>query len=122
MNKTPHKQRVRQVLDGLRQGRPLTGPMQVHLDITNGCNAACVTCWDHSPLLTTPRSADWKRRRLPFARFEQILAMLDELHAAGITIVLVTHEADVAARAKRVVLVRDGKIVADGPPARVEAG
>ena len=29
MNKTPHKLRVRQVLDGLRQGRPLTGPMPV---------------------------------------------------------------------------------------------
>jgi putative ABC transport system ATP-binding protein len=49
----------------------------------------------------------------------QILTMLDELHAAGITIVLVTHEADVAARARRVVLVRDGKIVADGPPPHV---
>ena len=46
MNQNPHKVRVRQVLDGLAQGRPLAGPMQVHLDITNGCNAACVTCWD----------------------------------------------------------------------------
>lgn len=83
MNKTPHKQRVRQVLDGIAQGRPLAGPMQVHLDITNGCNAACVTCWDHSPLLNTPRGADWKRRRLPFARFEQILGMLDEVGGVG---------------------------------------
>lgn len=83
MSQNPHKQRVRQVLDGLRQGRPLAGPMQVHIDITNGCNAACVTCWDHSPLLNTPRSADWKRRRLPLARFERILTMLDELGGVG---------------------------------------
>jgi ABC-type lipoprotein export system ATPase subunit len=31
---------------------------------------------------------------------------------------MVTHEDDIAAHAKRVVLVRDGKIVSDGPPAK----
>jgi len=68
------------ILQGIREGRPLTGPRTVHIDVTNGCNAACVTCWDHSPLLTTPRSNDWKRRRLPRDRF---LALVDELHALG---------------------------------------
>lgn len=38
-----------------------TGPVTLHLDITNSCNTACVTCWDHSPLLTTPRDPAWKR-------------------------------------------------------------
>ena len=72
-------------------------------------------------LVTRPRLvlADEPTGALDSDTTRQILAMLDELHAAGITIVLVTHEADVAARAKRVVLVRDGKIVADGPPAQV---
>lgn len=39
-----------------------------------------------------------------------VLALLDELHAAGRTIVLITHEADVAARADRIVRVFDGRI------------
>jgi putative ABC transport system ATP-binding protein len=37
-----------------------------------------------------------------------VLSLFDELHAAGRTIVLITHEADVAARAQRTVLIRDG--------------
>jgi putative ABC transport system ATP-binding protein len=51
----------------------------------------------------------------------QILELLDGLHDRGITIVLVTHEPDVAERAKRVVWMRDGKIVKDGPPHEVLA-
>ncbi len=39
-----------------------------------------------------------------------VLDLLDALHAAGRTIVLITHEADVAARAQRVLHVRDGQI------------
>jgi putative ABC transport system ATP-binding protein len=39
-----------------------------------------------------------------------VLALLDELHAAGRTIVLITHEADVAAHAQRTVRVLDGRV------------
>lgn len=41
---------------------------------------------------------------------EEVLGLLDELHKAGRTIVLITHEAEVAERAGRVVHVRDGLI------------
>ena len=41
------------------------------------------------------------------------MALLQQLSAQGITIVLVTHEPDVAAYASRVVVVRDGKVRAD---------
>lgn len=40
----------------------------------------------------------------------EVLAILDELHAQGRTIVMVTHSPEVAARAQRIVEVRDGLI------------
>ncbi|MFC8503931.1 ABC transporter ATP-binding protein [Pedococcus sp. NPDC057267] len=39
-----------------------------------------------------------------------VLSLLDELHRAGRTVVLITHEAEVAARAARVVHIRDGRL------------
>jgi len=43
----------------------------------------------------------------------EIMAVFDELHGQGQTIVMVTHEADIAARAHRVVTLLDGKIHSD---------
>jgi putative ABC transport system ATP-binding protein len=48
-----------------------------------------------------------------------VLALLDELHVAGRTIMLITHEADVAARAGRVVHLRDGQV--EGADAELDA-
>jgi putative ABC transport system ATP-binding protein len=42
-----------------------------------------------------------------------VLTILDELNAAGRTIVVITHETEVGDRAKRLVRLRDGSIVAD---------
>ncbi len=42
-----------------------------------------------------------------------ILALFDDLYAQGQTIVLVTHEEEVASHAKRIIRMRDGKIVED---------
>lgn len=39
-----------------------------------------------------------------------ILDMLDELHGQGLTILVITHEKDVAARAERIVMIRDGQL------------
>jgi putative ABC transport system ATP-binding protein len=44
---------------------------------------------------------------------EEIMALFDRLHAEGQTIILVTHEADIAAHASRVVVLRDGLIADD---------
>jgi putative ABC transport system ATP-binding protein len=43
----------------------------------------------------------------------EIMDLLDGLVAAGITVVLVTHERDIAARAARVIEMQDGRIVRD---------
>ena len=44
---------------------------------------------------------------------EEIMALFEELHHQGNTIILVTHEADIAEHAHRVVRLRDGKIETD---------
>jgi putative ABC transport system ATP-binding protein len=44
---------------------------------------------------------------------EDIMAMLDDLHAGGQTIILVTHEEHIAAHAHRLVRLRDGLIESD---------
>ncbi len=46
----------------------------------------------------------------------EIVALLERLHEAGLTIVLVTHDPSVASHAERVISLRDGKIARDAPP------
>ncbi len=48
----------------------------------------------------------------------EIMSLFDDLHRKGNTIVLVTHEPDIAEYAHRVVHIRDGKIFSDQPSAR----
>jgi putative ABC transport system ATP-binding protein len=43
----------------------------------------------------------------------EIMALFDRLHGGGNTIILVTHEADIAAHAHRVVHIRDGEVEKD---------
>jgi putative ABC transport system ATP-binding protein len=57
--------------------------------------------------------ADEPTGNLDSASTHDVLELLDELHASGRTIVLITHEHDVAARASRVVTIRDGRITED---------
>ena len=65
-------------------------------------------------LVTNPTLllADEPTGNLDSTSTEEILAIFDELSAAGRTIVIITHENDVAARAKRIIHVRDGLIAA----------
>ena len=57
--------------------------------------------------------ADEPTGNLDSATGEEIMNLFDRLQAAGNTIVLVTHERDIAARARRIIHVRDGKVARD---------
>jgi putative ABC transport system ATP-binding protein len=52
----------------------------------------------------------------------EVLGLLDELHATGRTIVLITHESDVAARADRTIEMRDGRLWWPGIDDRADPG
>lgn len=64
--------------------------------------------------------ADEPTGNLDSARSIEIMELLVELNRArGLTIVMVTHEAEIAAFVNRKVVFRDGRIVEDGPSNRV---
>jgi putative ABC transport system ATP-binding protein len=66
-------------------------------------------------LATGPRIllADEPTGNLDAHSTDEVLAMFDDLHRDGRTIVVITHEHEVAARARRLVHVSDGRIVSD---------
>src|SRR6516162_5416124 len=66
-------------------------------------------------LVTRPRLilADEPTGNLDSRTSIEIMALFQELAAAGITVLLVTHEPDVAAYASRVVVMRDGRVLSD---------
>jgi putative ABC transport system ATP-binding protein len=57
--------------------------------------------------------ADEPTGNLDSTTSEEILGVFERLHAQGQTIVLVTHEPDVAQHAHRTVVIRDGRIASD---------
>jgi putative ABC transport system ATP-binding protein len=76
-------------------------------------------------LVTAPAMllADEPTGNLDSRSTEEVLAVVDRLNASGRTVVLITHEDEVARHAKRVVRLVDGQVVADvrrapaeGPP------
>ena len=66
-------------------------------------------------LVNRPRIlfADEPTGNLASDQAEEILGMLTLLNRSGITVIMVTHEPDIAAHAKRVIKIKDGVIVSD---------
>jgi len=57
--------------------------------------------------------ADEPTGNLDSATGEEIMALFARLHGGGNTIILVTHESDIAAHAERIIRLRDGKVERD---------
>ena len=58
--------------------------------------------------------ADEPTGNIATAQAEEIMAIFQKLNNEGRTIIMITHEADIAEHAKRIIHIRDGKIVEDG--------
>jgi len=65
--------------------------------------------------------ADEPTGNLDSATGREILQLFLELHGAGNTLILVTHEPTIAAQCPRAIRMSDGRIVADGPGPQVAA-
>ena len=59
--------------------------------------------------------ADEPTGNLDSATSEEIMRVFATLHDQGQTVIMVTHEADIAAHAARIVVLRDGRIASDLP-------
>ena len=51
----------------------------------------------------------------------EVLAMLQDLHDQGHTVVLITHDNSIAVQAQRIIRLEDGRVVYDGPASAPEA-
>jgi putative ABC transport system ATP-binding protein len=59
--------------------------------------------------------ADEPTGNLDSTTSEEIMRVFETLHGQGQTVIMVTHEAEIAAHAERIVVLRDGRIASDTP-------
>ncbi|MEW6336997.1 MAG: ABC transporter ATP-binding protein [Acidobacteriota bacterium] len=64
--------------------------------------------------------ADEPTGNLDRASSQEVMALLESMNRDGLTLVVVTHDAEIASRARRVVRLADGEIVSDAPSSRAE--
>jgi putative ABC transport system ATP-binding protein len=116
----PQAERRRRAAEALRRVG-LEGRMEHHPGQLSGGQQQRVAI--ARALVSSPRLllADEPTGNLDSRTSEEVMRIFEELGEAGLTIVLVTHEPDIAARARRVITMRDGRVAGDERPAEVLA-
>ena len=120
-NGTPHEERIaraKEVLESVKLGSRMTHKPN---ELSGGQRqrVAIARALVNRPSIIL---ADEPTGNLDSKTGDEIMGLFDELHAQGNTIVLVTHEPDIAEFAHRVVTIRDGAIYSDHPSARRRGG
>jgi putative ABC transport system ATP-binding protein len=57
--------------------------------------------------------ADEPTGNIASAQSEEVMEIFQQLHSEGHTIIMITHEPDIAAHAQRIIVIKDGKIIED---------
>ena len=111
-NGTPAKERLERAQEALRMVELADRSHHKPSELSGGQRqrVAVARALVNNPSLLL---ADEPTGNLDTATGEEIMNLFDRLHQAGNTIVLVTHERDIAARAHRFIHIRDGKIDRD---------
>lgn len=65
--------------------------------------------------------ADEPTGNIASAQAEEIMSIFQDINEKGHTIVMITHEPDIASHAKRIIMVRDGKIIDDKKIKQIKA-
>ena len=111
-NGTPAKERLEKAQEALRQVDLADRTHHKPSELSGGQRqrVAIARALVNNPSIIL---ADEPTGNLDSTTGEEIMRVFDRLHQAGNTIVLVTHEHDIAAHAHRILHIRDGKIARD---------
>ncbi len=71
---------------GIWLKRPVTGPLEVAIDISSYCNYGCITCWNYSPLNKEPFKVDPDKRFIRVTEYKRLVDELKKLSVKRVTL------------------------------------